>query len=123
MLSRKAAEEARHGWHGKWAEYVDRNGVAHHMRSSWEVRFAKHLDASGLTWSYEPTTLRLSTGRRYLPDFWVEEWGTYVEIKGWANPRGMDKVAQAQRDGHRVAPLVGPAFESFLAAGAVAIPA
>ena len=53
------------------------------MRSRLEARWAVVFDAMGLKWTYEPQGFLLSTGP-YLPDFYFEDWGVYVEIK----PRG-----------------------------------
>jgi hypothetical protein len=39
------------------------------------------LDALGADWSYETEGFDLS-GTWYLPDFWVKEWDTWLEIKG-----------------------------------------
>ena len=86
----------------KWKkriEHLDRLGRLWKFRSSWERLFAEHLDRLGLTWSYEPCILLLSDGRHYVPDFWVEDWKTYVEIKGWSGWR-TDKIGIAQQDGH-----------------------
>lgn len=80
-------------------QYLDRRGRLHKMLSSWEIAYAQYLDLAELTWDYEPV-LRLSTGRRYLPDFWVREWKTYVELKGPMS--SAEKVDQAIADGYKV---------------------
>ena len=85
----------------KRIEYLDRRGRLWNFRSSYELRYARMLDAEALTWSYEPDRLLLSDGRTYVPDFWVSEWTAYVEVKGWAAWR-MDKVDLARRDGHLI---------------------
>ena len=93
----------------KWKkriEHLDRLGRLWKFRSSWERLFAEHLDRLGLTWSYEPCILLLSNGRHYVPDFWVEDWKTYVEIKGWSGWR-TDKIDIAQQDGHPIQLIEG----------------
>ena len=87
----------------KRVEYLDARGRLHRMRSSWEVRYARHLDAIGARWDYEPDRLLLSTGKTYVPDFRIGD--VYVEIKGrhWSS----SKPKQAQRDGHRVRIILG----------------
>lgn len=52
------------------------------MRSSWEVVFAEHLDSLNLSWIYEPEAFETPFGF-YTPDFWVSEWESYVEVKGY----------------------------------------
>ena len=64
------------------------------MRSQWEVVFAAYLDHKGLTWKYEPRSFDLKNGSSYIPDFWVEEWKTYIEVKpSWRLSEGMEKGA------------------------------
>jgi hypothetical protein len=83
-------------------EYVDAQCRKWQMRSSWEVGYAKMLDAQSLSWTYEPHRLRLSNGRIYIPDFWVEEWQCYVEIKGYDFGGDLRKVYIAQQDGYNI---------------------
>ncbi len=92
---------AMHRWAGRY-EFLDARGRLWKFRSSWERRFASHLDEHGLTWNYEPDRLLLSSGKTYIPDFWVAEWNSYVEIKGWRGWGDITKVDQARADGHRV---------------------
>jgi hypothetical protein len=61
---------------------------------------ARILDERNLTWFYEPCVLMLADGAAYLPDFWVHEWQTYVEIKG--HDLRLEKVEQARNAGHKV---------------------
>lgn len=52
------------------------------LRSSWEVAYAKYLDLQGYRWEYEPKAFETPYGF-YIPDFWVHELRSYVEVKGW----------------------------------------
>ncbi len=81
---------------------VDRKGRVFNFRSGnrYELGVAKILDERRLTWMYETHTLKLSNGHRYVPDFWVKEWKTFVEVKGW--PFDISKVKLARKDGHAV---------------------
>ena len=81
-------------------EFLDRKGRLHNLRSQPERQYAEALDRAGLDWWYERDRLLLSTGVVYVPDFYVEQWASYVEIKG----RGFstEKTEQAIRDGHPV---------------------
>lgn len=87
-------------------EYLDRQGRLWTLRSGdhYERGFARWLDEQHFTWWYEPCVLLLSDGRRYIPDFWVEEWQSYVEVKGAfrGTVRGLDKVELATADGYRI---------------------
>lgn len=60
-----------------------------HFRSRLEARWAVFFDAFDLQWQYElqgfhvPLRLSLSDETtEYLPDFWLPEWGLWVEVKG-----------------------------------------
>lgn len=51
------------------------------FRSRTEARWAVLLDALGVKWEYEKEGFELPSGR-YLPDFWIPEWDSWLEIKG-----------------------------------------
>jgi hypothetical protein len=63
------------------------------MRSRLETDFARHLDAQGIPWRYEPSLFG-PKGRGYLPDFEVRaDAPTFVEVK----PRLRDVPAAQKR--------------------------
>ena len=51
------------------------------FRSRLEARWAVFFDSLGISWEYEPEGYELGNGLRYLPDFWLPEWGLWVEVK------------------------------------------
>ena len=53
------------------------------MRSEGEVLFAKKCDHYIITWLYESKTFEvgLSSRRRYTPDFYLPDFGIWIEIK------------------------------------------
>jgi len=51
------------------------------FKSSWEADFARILNYEKLNWQYEPKTFKLSDGRHYTPDFYVND--IYIEIKNF----------------------------------------
>ena len=61
------------------------------FRSTFEVRFAKALDALGIAWLYEPQRFDLGACT-YLPDFFLPESGVYWEIKGYFGPDSQMKA-------------------------------
>lgn len=102
---RLAASEAKRGernhnygkvWskqgRGKRTKGFDCDGNPVTFRSTWEKVFADHLNASGLKWAYEPEAIRCGSLGTYTPDFYVEEWGTFVEVKGWMTPHAKAKI-------------------------------
>jgi hypothetical protein len=63
--------------HSKYGQY---NNIW--MRSGYEIAYAKYLDKQGIKWQYEPKRFYFCN-LSYLPDFYLPESDTYVEIKGW----------------------------------------
>lgn len=58
------------------------------FRSRLEARWAVFFDAAGIQWRYEPEGFERKNGPymegktvRYLPDFYLPETGTWVEVK------------------------------------------
>jgi hypothetical protein len=50
------------------------------FRSRTEARWACFFQHLGVTWHYELEGYRLRSGP-YLPDFWIEEWRAWFEVK------------------------------------------
>lgn len=50
------------------------------FRSRLEARWAVFFDSLGLDWRYEDEGFDLG-GVWYLPDFWIESWQRFIEIK------------------------------------------
>lgn len=62
------------------------------FRSRLEARWAILFDESRVAWQYEPEGFRTEAGI-YLPDFYLPEVETYVEIKGpWPNAHEIAKA-------------------------------
>lgn len=68
--------------HSKGDYCKDKKNKKIWMRSSYELKFAKWLDENNLHWDYEPKRFYFDECT-YTPDFWIEEWKSWVEIKGW----------------------------------------
>lgn len=56
--------------------------AGHFFRSRLEARWAVFFDAMGIVWEYEKEGYDLGEAGWYLPDFWLPEFGCFVEIKG-----------------------------------------
>lgn len=74
------------------------------FRSSYEVRFAKALDARGIKWEYEPKRFDLGECT-YLPDFYLPDTEEFWEIKGWLNEASQKRI-RLFREQHPDTPLV-----------------
>jgi len=69
MHNQYHGQDSKHTWYGKnW------------FRSKLEAKWAVFFDQLGLIWRYEPCKFDLGDGT-YTPDFWIEDWHCYVEIK------------------------------------------
>src|SRR5258708_37294684 len=50
-------------------------------RSQTESRWAVFFDALGVQFAYEPETISLSSGEKYIPDFFIKDFDAYFEVK------------------------------------------
>ncbi|MGW1364947.1 hypothetical protein ACWCQP_47070 [Streptomyces chartreusis] len=66
------------------------------FRSRLEADWAATLDSNGIIWQYEPETITLDSGTLYIPDFWLPELGTWIEVKGPGVPRAEKTKELAQ---------------------------
>lgn len=66
------------------------------MRSGWEVKVADYLTSKGLDWFYEYEWLELDS-LNYLPDFYLPELNTYIEVKGRMKPEDLIKFNEARK--------------------------
>ena len=57
----------------------------YHFRSRLEARWAVFFDCIGVKWLYEPQGFTLKSGENYLPDFYLPEIDTWLEVKGWSS--------------------------------------
>lgn len=57
------------------------------FRSALEAGWAATLDSLRIRWEYEPQTIQLLSGVNYIPDFWLPQIGTWLEVKGTGVPR------------------------------------
>lgn len=107
------------------------------FRSRLEARWAVFFDYLGISWRYEPEGFWLSNGVKYLPDFYLPELDTWVEVKGVLRPADLKVLVRAAvelpRDSDIIATasllLLGdipassgaPTFTAFTKADGVAI--
>jgi hypothetical protein len=72
-------------------EPVPQNEAHQGFRSRLEASWADTLTWLAIEWRYEPTRFVLPSGTRYLPDFYLPEIGTWLEVKGEGIP-GREKA-------------------------------
>lgn len=82
-------------------------------RSLTEARWAVFFDALGLTFSYEPEQIRLSSKEIYIPDFFIVDFRAYFEVK----PSDNQTISVESRKA-RILAYDRPELNVWLAAGA-----
>jgi hypothetical protein len=88
----------------KWYEYMHSSGQTYKVQGTWELAFIKWLDATGLTFKCHKGRLEYiieGEAKNYYPDFWVDEWECYVDVKSrhWYNE---EKFEAIKNSGHNV---------------------
>jgi DNA-directed RNA polymerase subunit RPC12/RpoP len=74
---------------GRAKKYTYFSEVAGEVKldGTWELKYAKYLDSQKVIWKRNKIRfdyINLSGNKAtYCPDFWVEDWNTYIEIKGY----------------------------------------
>ena len=64
------------------------------MHSSWELEFAKWADANNIKWTKKVKSFEYywdGAVRKYFPDFYLEKFNVYVEVKGYETDRDTEK--------------------------------
>jgi len=77
--------------HGKWCYYNSPLQGKIHLRSSYELAYAKYLDENNIPWLYEIKTFDLYD-TTYTPDFFLPVTEQFIEIKGYMRPKAQDKI-------------------------------
>lgn len=102
-MSISAKDRYLAGWEcvaGRCKKYEYESPIAGKVKvdGTWELVFCKYLDAKKLTWVRNKTRFKYTRpdGREstYQPDFFVEEWQTYVEVKGYETDLDKSKWSQ-----------------------------
>jgi hypothetical protein len=84
----------RNEWHTSICNtkcYEYRNEILH---GTWELQYAKYLDANNIKWIRPKTGYPYSYQnkiRYYIPDFYLSESNTFIEIKGYEVEKDMYK--------------------------------
>jgi hypothetical protein len=69
----------------KWVNYTSSSGEIYKVQGTWEYKFLEWLDKNSLTFKVHQGHLKYkdqnNDERIYLPDFYVDEWKSFVDIK------------------------------------------
>jgi len=74
-----------------------REDIQIYCRSNWEANFARILNFLQVDWEYEAKTFQFSN-MSYTPDFFVQKYNLYIEIKGRWNDRSIKQVSEFNRN-------------------------
>ena len=66
------------------------------FRSRLEARWAVFFDAAGIKYEYESEGFVCDDGTKYLPDFYLPKYNTYVEVKG-ERDGAWEEIKKAQK--------------------------
>ena len=68
------------------------------LDGTWELKAAEYLDSIGVMWVRNkqrfPYVNLVGKQSHYTPDFWVETWDTFIEVKGYETD--LDKCKWSQ---------------------------
>lgn len=90
-IRRKVAEGT---WHNSFSRSRTSEYKGQKFYGKWESGFAKRLDDLGITWRKCEESFAypwLGKTSRYTPDFFIEELGAYIEVKGCPTERDLAK--------------------------------
>lgn len=76
------------------------------FRSRLEARWAVFFDAIVVRWEYEKQGFELGEQGCYLPDFWIEDWRKWVEIKPTLDDVGESETQRLVEFSRRIGPLL-----------------
>jgi len=62
-----------------------------YFRSRWEANYARMLNFLNISWEFEPRFFDIAETETYTPDFFIENYNIFVEIKGIMNENTMRK--------------------------------
>lgn len=88
-------------WHTSLARHMHINYNGIDLHGSWEVAYAKYLDANKIKWIRNKDSFPYAfkdTIRRYTPDFYLTDLAHYIEIKGYKTDKDDAKWMQFPKD-------------------------
>lgn len=90
-ISKTINEKIANGeWHTSLARHLHCNYNGVDLHCSWELAYAKYLDANNISWIRCKNSFPYSFEdkiRKYTPDFYLIESDEYIEIKGYKTPK------------------------------------
>lgn len=72
------------------------------MRSKMEARTAYVLDQLDIDWEYEPQSFFLQNGMTYIPDFYLPDLDTWIEVKGVMEDKDKKQIKLFNKEGKEI---------------------
>ncbi len=87
--------------HTRTGARSDLNGLV--VRSNWEANFVRVLNLHKIPFQFEPLSFRFPPNPKtgiapsYIPDFYLPEQDEFVEVKGYLDGRGRNKLRKFRK--------------------------
>lgn len=102
----------------KWFSYIHSNGNVYKVQGTWELEFIQWLDMNNLTFSCHKGRLEYDINgeiHSYYPDFYVNEWDCYVDIKNdYHYSLQKEKFKSLENRGHKIKIILQKELESLI---------
>ncbi len=108
VLANHSCKNSKYNWH------ITVGGKCIHLRSSFEVIFAKYLLKHRIRFEYEPRKIQLAPDIIYIPDFYLPDSDTWVEVKGYAHDGWPRKRALFEKAGYKLLVVTMASLASYL---------
>ena len=101
-MSKLVNERVKKGtWHLSFSHCRIHKYKGEDLHGTWELRYAKYLDANNVKWRRPKEKFAYEfegRTRYYIPDFYLSETSTYIEIKGYETPKDQAKWKHFPKD-------------------------
>lgn len=102
----------------KWYDYVHSNGKTYKVQGTWELEFIKWLDANKINFKCHKGKIKYRLNEKeknYYPDFWIEDWNCWVDIKNkYHYSLQKDKFKALSDAGHNIKLIFKEELESLI---------
>lgn len=102
----------------KWHIYKHSNGKEYRVQGTWELAFIEWLDENKLEFTCHKGRIPyILNGEEhsYYPDFFVNEWNCYVDIKNdYHYSLQLDKFESLEKSGHKIKVILQKELEKLI---------
>jgi len=101
-MAYKRRRRKKKGLWSKRSQYQRADGTMVEMDSTWEVAMAERLDHLNISWERKedmklPYYSKTGRKRNYIPDFYLPDYDTYIEVKGYWTDTARYKMISVQK--------------------------